>query len=218
MSGRGRGRGGGRYGGRSNWSSKPKGNNQSANSSKGAPTTRKTLADYQYYIGSAKQASDFSIITQYLILHIRKEFEYGDDIGDAIETRTEINIMQYMPTLQISASNDADIKEREDKQFEFLYEALIAEFVARQKAYQTNKGKAYALIFGQCNKILKNKLQERNNFDTNIKGNPINLISAIEEHAMTYMENKYDAAIILDGLQNFLSCKQKDDEELTNFI
>ena len=87
MSGRGRGyrgrssRGGGRGRG------KPKSSSQTSNAAK--PVVRKTLADHVYAIGSARQASDYSVITAFIINHIRKTFEYGDDIGDALESRSE---------------------------------------------------------------------------------------------------------------------------------
>ena len=74
----GRGRGyttGGRYytgGGRGKPRIKPESN-------------RKTVHDYVYYIGSAKQASDFVIVTKYLLNHIRKTYTFGDDVADALE-------------------------------------------------------------------------------------------------------------------------------------
>ena len=68
MSGRGKGgRGKGRYFKGSKKDSKK-------------PEVRKTLADYIYQTGSNKQASDYTVITQFLINHIRKNYDNGDDI------------------------------------------------------------------------------------------------------------------------------------------
>jgi hypothetical protein len=93
MSGRGRGRdnyGGRRSRGRVN--ARTKGSN-SGNKNPG----RKSIQDYVYYIGSAKQASDFVVITKYLINHIRKTYRCGDDIGTALEEREPINFSTMMP-------------------------------------------------------------------------------------------------------------------------
>ena len=109
-----------------------------------------------YSIGSAKQASDYSVITQFIINYIRKTFDNGSDIGDALEKRTEISF--EAPTLQAVSPNSTN-KELEAKQYEILYRALVAQYVSRVDKYNENKGKAFALIIGQCNKALQHKLQ-----------------------------------------------------------
>jgi hypothetical protein len=53
--------------------------------------------------------------------------------------------------------------------------------------------------------------------DYEIKGNPIKLLDAIEEHVMSYMENKYDALIVLESLKKLFSLRQREDEDLVNF-
>jgi hypothetical protein len=47
--------------------------------------TKKSVNDYNYYLRSAKQASDYEMTTKYLIInYIVKTFEYGNDIGQAL--------------------------------------------------------------------------------------------------------------------------------------
>ena len=46
-------------------------------------TIKKSVNDYNYYLGSSKQASDYETTTEYLINHIKKVFDYGNDIGTA---------------------------------------------------------------------------------------------------------------------------------------
>ena len=98
-----------------------------------------------------------------MILHIRKNFSNGDDIGNALETLQEITFTS--PTLEMSSSNDKDIKLREDRQNEMIFEAKLAIFLKQEETYRTNKGKAYAFIFGQCSKIMQAKIMERKNYD-----------------------------------------------------
>jgi hypothetical protein len=57
------------------------------------------------------------------------------------------------------------------------------------------------LLFAQCNKALQNKIMSRADYEVDIKGNPIELLDAIEEHAMS-LENKYDALIVLESLKS----------------
>jgi hypothetical protein len=42
---------------------------------------KKSVNDYNYYLGSAKQASDYEMTTDFLINYIKKTFDYGSDIG-----------------------------------------------------------------------------------------------------------------------------------------
>jgi hypothetical protein len=179
--------------------------------------SRKGLSNYVYYIGSAKQASDYVVVTKYLINYIRKTYTFGDDIGNALETRTALDFATLMPTMSISTNADVAEKAREDKQFEMLYEAEIASYVKRKDMYSSNLGNAYALIFGQCNKAMQNKIQARADFESEVKHNPIKLLDAIQEHSISYQENKYEMSIISDALKNLVNLKQKEDESLIDY-
>ena len=55
--------------------------------SKNNKPQRKTLSDYTYYIGSSKQSADYEVVTQFIINHIKKTYEHGNDkSGDAAAT------------------------------------------------------------------------------------------------------------------------------------
>ena len=43
------------------------------------------------------------------------------------------------------------------------------------------------------------------------------LLTAIEEHSMSYLENRYEVSTIIDSLKNFLNLKQRDDESLVDY-
>ena len=126
MSGGGRGRGRGRgRGGRGGQG----GPEQSNDKDKATTKVRKTLADHIYYVGSARQASDFSVITDFIFNHICQTFEYGNDIANALESKTPTDFALLMPTLLTSSDPDKTVNQRENKQFTLLYEAEIQRFV-----------------------------------------------------------------------------------------
>jgi hypothetical protein len=122
-----------------------------------------------------------------------------------------------MPRLLQSTVIDPDDKIREEQQFLILYEAEIKRFVDRKATYETNLDKAYALLWAQCNKSLQNKILSRTDYETVIKGQPIKIIKAIEEFSMSFLEHQYDAVIVLDAVKNFLTIKQKDEEDLVDY-
>jgi hypothetical protein len=101
----------------------------------------------------------------------------------------------------------------EDTEFDKIFEAQVKVFVfiEREAMYQSNKKKAFTLIYEQCHKTLQGKLKACANYQTVIKGDPIALLNAIQEHQMSYQENWYNATIVLDALCNLVTTRQKDE-------
>ena len=128
------GRGAGRGRGQRNTFNRFNKGKQNSNSN----NPRKGLTDYIYTLG--KQSVDYEIVTKFLILHIRKNFNNGDDIGNALENLQEVQFTS--PTLVMSSSEDRDMKLREDKQNDMIFEAKLAIFLKQEETYRTNKGKA----------------------------------------------------------------------------
>jgi hypothetical protein len=56
--------------------------------------TKKSVNDYNYYLGSAKQTSDYETTTEYLINYIVKTFKYRNNISQALR---ELNILILTP-------------------------------------------------------------------------------------------------------------------------
>jgi hypothetical protein len=76
MSGRGKGRGGrSRSQGRFNYTGLARRENQ---------PSKKSITDWNYYIRSAKQASEFEATTEVLLNYIREQYKLGNDIAKAI--------------------------------------------------------------------------------------------------------------------------------------
>jgi hypothetical protein len=164
MSGRGRGRYGcSQFGAHF---LKKRGSHAFHKKSEEQPKERNVLADYIYHLGSAKQASDYELVSQFIINYIRKEFTNVDDIGDALEDKQEVNLDVHRPSITMSQAQDAVTQDKEDQENEKIFEAQVRVFVARQAMYTTNKIKAFALIFEQCHKTLQSKLKARANYDT----------------------------------------------------
>ena len=61
--------------------------NNKNKSNNNASQARKGLQDYIYSLG--KQAAEYETVTRYLLLHIRKTYQNGDDIGNALGTLQE---------------------------------------------------------------------------------------------------------------------------------
>ena len=115
MSGRGRGRNQGR--GRSNTGRGRSFTNTGGRNSSNTTykPSKKSLSDYVYYLGSAKQAADYETTTEFIINNIKKSFNFGNDIATSLEDLAEYNIEKHKPTLKVSKSTDDDEKDAENE-------------------------------------------------------------------------------------------------------
>ena len=152
---------------------------------------KKSPSEWLYYIGSARQASDYEGLTNYLINYIQQNFEFGDDIANAIVNQEPVNTEAWKPTLKKSNNPDPEIRELETEQFKMEFQADYEHYRLQSRSYQNNLIKAYALFWSKCSKGMKNKIESRSEFKTNIKQNPFELLKVIKEHSMNYHENKY---------------------------
>ena len=170
--GRGRGRGGRSHTRRSQ-----------APSSRSTPTPRKkTLADHVYYIGSAKQASDYVTNTLFFTNYVKKAYEGGNDVAEALSKLQEFEFDKIKPVVQVTTNTDAAAKE-----WKIKYQA----YNQRVNRCRTNKEQAYALLWDQCSSTMKSKILSRTDYEKDIENNLIGLMKAIKQHALSYESAQY---------------------------
>ena len=151
----------------------------------------KTLADHVYYVGSARQASDYVTVTHFLVNHIKQNYDKGQDIAKALEDLEDIDFDKIEPKMKTSAETDKDKQAIEQRQFEKAYEIEYKAFMERKTHYEDNKPKAEALLWAQCATVMKAKILARTEYESTIKGDPIKLIKAIKEHPLNYESTQY---------------------------
>ena len=178
---------------------------------------KKSLNDYIFIVGSSSQASDYETTSEYLINHIKKNYEYGADIASAIKKEIEYDMKIHKPSIQTSTSTDTTVQNTENRQFDLEYRIEYDEYMKRKRTYDNNKLKAYALFWERCSKAMKNKIQNLQDFESNIEDNPIELMKKIKIHSINYQEDKYAIEIVVDALFNFLHTKQKEKENLSEY-
>jgi hypothetical protein len=80
------------------------------------------------------------------INHIKQTFEYGNDVGTALERLEGFNIEEYKPKLTVSTNEDERIRISEDRQFEIECKANFDAYMKQEQALETNMTKAYAFL------------------------------------------------------------------------
>ena len=209
MKGRGRGRGGSKGRG----SRRPKGRASSSRSSgsNNNSTKKKSLSDHMYYVGSAKQASDFVTCTNFIINHIRQTYLQENDIATALEKLEDTDFDALLPTIQTSDSEDAAEAAMQNRMYDNQYQVLFKEHTARKSQHRQNTSKAEALLWSQCATMMKSKILSRVDYEKEIKGNPIKLLEAIKQHALSYESTQYRMKTICDSMKSLINLKQKAD-------
>jgi hypothetical protein len=181
--------------------------------------TKKTVEDYFFYVASSKQASDYEITAEFIVNHIKKKFDRGNDISEALRTLVKANTSLWKPTLLVSNETDAPVKEREDKQFAVMeYTAELDESMRRKRTYEDNTFKAYALLWECCAKAMQNKIVSRSDYDSVVYNDPIALLRAIKEHSLNYQETRYEMSIISDAFRSVFTELSKRKVKVSKII
>jgi hypothetical protein len=107
----------------------------------------KTIEEYFFYVGSSKQASDFETTSEFLINYVKKTFDRGNNVAEALQTLAPEDTELWQPTLQFSTAADDTPRKQENHQHELEYKANLDEFMRRKRSYNDNLFKAYALIW-----------------------------------------------------------------------
>jgi hypothetical protein len=178
---------------------------------------KKSIEDYFFYVGSSKQASDFETASEFLVNYVKKTFDRGNDVAEALRTLTPENTKLWKPTLQFSAATEDTKVKQENRQHELEYKANLDKFMRRKRSYDDNLFKAYALIWERCAKAMQNKIIARSNFENEIYNDPIKLLNAVKEHALNYQETRYEMSIISDAFRALFNVQQKESESLQDY-
>ena len=155
-------------------------------------------------------------VTKFIISHIREKYTKGGaEIAWALENEEEYDFSQEEPTMKIvtpKAATPTYEERMEQKQYELKYQQQLSGYTEKIETYNNNRERAYGLLWNRCNKAMQSKLENRSEFESKIKGNPIELLKAIKEHAMSFQETKWHILTIIDAMKAFVNIKQKESE------
>ena len=178
---------------------------------------KKGIDEYNFYIGTSKQASDFEVTSKFIINYIKRTFQHGNDIAESLRTLTLKDMNEWRPALKMSSANDEETAKLENRQYEIEFKASLDEYMKRTTMYKQNIYKAYAFLWEKCTRSMQNKVSSRKDFESEIFNDPVKLLTAIKEHSLNYQETRYEMAIIADSIRGFINTKQKENESLSDF-
>ncbi len=71
-----------------------------------ATNKKKTIEDYYFYVGSAKRAWNYELAADFIINHIKKEYDRGQDIAELLRELKKPDTDTWMPQLKGSSKKD----------------------------------------------------------------------------------------------------------------
>jgi hypothetical protein len=113
---------------------------------------------------SARQAAEYESITEFLINHIKQTFEFGNEVGTALEWLDEFSIDEYEPTLNVDNNDDERVRIREDGHFEIEFKAKFDAYMKRQQALEKKLTKSCAFLWSQRSNAMQSTLVRRSEF------------------------------------------------------
>ena len=93
---------------------------------------KKVVEDFVFYIGSAKQASDYFNTAEYLVNFIKKTYDNGNGIVYDLSEKREFPMLSVEPTLEVSSETDTAKKVIENRQNELKYDKRLDLFIERE--------------------------------------------------------------------------------------
>ena len=109
-------------------------------------SSKKTLADHVFYLGTAKTASNYKTAKDFIVNHILKTYQCGNNIAVALEDKKEFDVATIHPVLQVSSASDAGDAAAENALFTAEFKADLELFAKSKQTYGDNKVKAFTLI------------------------------------------------------------------------
>ena len=85
---------------------------------------KKEIKDYQFYIETNKQATEYEIAAKFIINYIKRTFKMGNDIAKTLRTLTIQNTNEWMPKLKGSKAEDEETKLLENAQNQIEYKTF----------------------------------------------------------------------------------------------
>ena len=123
-----------------------------------------------------------------------------------------------MPTEKLKWDAKVEAYKCEQEQFNIDYQIAVAEFREREVAYENNKAKAFNLILQQyCSKVMQERVRQQEDFESNIKGNPIELLKVITILVNDPVRARYPFASLTEAFEKVINIQQQDNEVLLDY-
>ena len=118
-----------------------------------------------------------------------------------------------------ATANAMTYKEKmRQEQYKIKYQQDLKSYTDKIEVYNNNKERVAGILWNRCNRAMQSKIENRKDYETTIKGNPIELLKAIKQHALSFQDTKWSILTVIDAMKAFLNMKQKEGEVLIDYL
>ena len=199
-----------------NKNNKNKNNKNEKNQLKIPEEALKELGQNIYVINKSFQADKFVKTTEAIINCIRANYKRSEDIVKALRVPKDIDWKKHpdkptAPTDKTGAMK-IDFSTQEGYEYKLKYES----FMRRKEQFITNRSNTQGLIYNQCTKEAKNKLEARSDYNE-LRDDPFKLLIALKELTHNYEDSKYYIGSVMSSLCTYFNVRQQEGESLVDY-
>ena len=188
--------------------------NQSGNE-KSTKTTE--IKFHLHGAGKDKQPCSYNKVLEKITLRIQQTFKNGSLISESLEKDKKKGPNE--PERKESMKTDPDEKEFEQKSFDKLYDKQVEIYLEQCTEFEENWKKAYAFVYEQyCGKEMQISLKELPEFDSKIKGDPLELLKQVKVLMHTPIRARYPYLTLTENVTSLLNMRQNESETLIEYL
>ena len=140
-------------------------------------------------VAGKHQSVTYNSVKEHILQEIQKDLKNGSDMSVNLRKDNDSGIPNSKPNRVIAKKikNEEDEESDDPMDLKIEQEGLdmeytidLKEWKARQNVYKENNFKAYAIIFGYCNKTMQNRIEETSGFEEKIRNDPFLLLETIK--------------------------------------
>ena len=213
---RGRGQGNG-TGNKKDDEESPKPDTSKSSSKNGIPTKIEEAIFEIATVATAHQVG-FTNSLKFLVSHIRLTFDHGNDIAISLEKRQHPDFDADRPRLLVSTLADDDERAAEQVLLNEELRQFGKNLAIRKSTYELNKSKTCALLWKQCTEPLKQRIENLEDYESDLKQDHVKLLQAIQIQCLvSSQEHNYDMQLAFDVIYNLITLKMDATETVTRW-
>ena len=178
-----------------------------------------TMMEFAPHMAGEHQSVTHDMVKEHTLQDLQKDPRHGNDLVECPRKGINTGTPTLEPERTIEKSGGQTAEEQKLKQEGHNMEWQIErkEFGVRKNVYEANVFKAYAIIFGFCNKAMQTQIEETGDFETKIRNDPWLLMETIKLRMYGQVRAKYEYVQPTDTLIQFLTLKQEHGETLGDY-
>jgi len=206
--GRGRGRGG-REGGRN------RGRGKGPRSSKSTKTEELKFGTQN---PNKPQTATYTTVKDAILERIQRDYKHGYDTAKSLREGQKIDLTSEKPQRQLVTGTDGAAKIAQDG-MDIEYQLELKCWMDRNNTLDNNLRKAYSLIFtSYCTKEMQRRVKDHIDFESTIRDDPIELLTAIRTLTHDPVRARYPFASAFDAISRAVNLKQQKHENLHDYV